>query len=81
MGTWTATSCPSPRWSSARPGVTGPPVLLRGSFVPMRSPSTPHTANPWQTAQPLLAARITENVRRFAAGDELLGRVDLDAGY
>ena len=42
---------------------------------------TPHTANPWQTAQPLLAARITENVRRFAAGEELLGRVDLDAGY
>lgn len=42
---------------------------------------TPHTANPWQTAQPLLAARITENVRRFAADEELLGLVDLDAGY
>lgn len=42
---------------------------------------TPHTANPWQTAQPLLAARITENVRRFAAGEQLLGLVDLDAGY
>ena len=42
---------------------------------------TPHTANPWQTAQPLLAARVSENVRRFAAGEELLGLVDLDAGY
>ena len=42
---------------------------------------TPHTANPWQTAQPLLARRITANVRRFAADEPLLGLVDLDAGY
>ena len=42
---------------------------------------TPHTANPWSTAQPLLARRITENVRRFAAGAPLLGLVDLAAGY
>ncbi|HVM28760.1 MAG TPA: NAD(P)-dependent oxidoreductase [Mycobacteriales bacterium] len=42
---------------------------------------TPHTANPWSTAQPLLAARIAENVRRFAAGGPLLGLVDADAGY
>ena len=42
---------------------------------------TPHTANPWQTAQPLLARRITENLRRFAAGEPLLGLVDPDAGY
>ena len=42
---------------------------------------TPHTANPWQTAQPLLSKRIAENVRRFAAGEELLGLVDLEAGY
>jgi phosphoglycerate dehydrogenase-like enzyme len=42
---------------------------------------TPHSANPWQTAQPLLAARVRENVRRFAAGGPLLGLVDLDAGY
>jgi phosphoglycerate dehydrogenase-like enzyme len=42
---------------------------------------TPHTANPWQTAQPLLSRRITENVRRYAAGEPLLGLVDLDAGY
>ena len=42
---------------------------------------TPHTANPWQVAQPLLAQRITDNVRRFEDGQELLGLVDLDAGY
>ena len=42
---------------------------------------TPHTANPWQTAQPLLARRITENVRRAGAGEPLLGLVDLDRGY
>ena len=42
---------------------------------------TPHTANPWQTAQPLLAGRITDNVRRAADGQPLLGLVDLDEGY
>lgn len=42
---------------------------------------TPHTANPWQTAQPLLSRRIADNVRRFGAGEPLLGLVDLDAGY
>ena len=42
---------------------------------------TPHTANPWQTAQPLLSRRITDNVRRRIAGEPLLGLVDLDAGY
>ena len=42
---------------------------------------TPHTANPWQTAQPLLARRITDNVRRAAAGEPLTGLVDLDQGY
>ena len=42
---------------------------------------TPHTANPWQTAQPLLARRITDNVRRAGAGEPLVGLVDLDRGY
>jgi phosphoglycerate dehydrogenase-like enzyme len=42
---------------------------------------TPHTANPWQTAQPLLARRVYDNVLRFGAGRPLLGTVDLDAGY
>ncbi len=42
---------------------------------------TPHTANPWQTAQPLLSRRISDNVARFLTGKELLGLVDLEAGY
>jgi phosphoglycerate dehydrogenase-like enzyme len=42
---------------------------------------TPHTANAWETAQPLLAARVTDNVRRFAAGESLAGQVDVAAGY
>jgi phosphoglycerate dehydrogenase-like enzyme len=42
---------------------------------------TPHTADTEQMTEPLLAARITENVRRLAAGQELQGRVDPDLGY
>jgi phosphoglycerate dehydrogenase-like enzyme len=42
---------------------------------------TPHTANPWSTAQPLLARRVEENVRRFAATEPLLGVVDVEQGY
>jgi hypothetical protein len=29
----------------------------------------------------LLSARITENVRRYVAGDELVGLVDVRHGY
>ena len=32
-------------------------------------------------AVPLLAERITANVRRFGAGEELLGPIDVEAGY
>lgn len=42
---------------------------------------TPHTGNTRAMARPLLGARITENVRRYAAGDPLIGLVDVDAGY
>lgn len=42
---------------------------------------TPHTADTEQMTQPLLAARITENVQRLIAGQELAGRVDPDLGY
>jgi phosphoglycerate dehydrogenase-like enzyme len=42
---------------------------------------TPHTANTEDMAKPLLSARIADNVRRFAAGEELIGVVDPDAGY
>jgi phosphoglycerate dehydrogenase-like enzyme len=42
---------------------------------------TPHTANTYEMAVPLLTARITENVRRWAAGEPLLGPVDPALGY
>jgi phosphoglycerate dehydrogenase-like enzyme len=42
---------------------------------------TPHTANTEDMAKPLLAARITENVRRFAAGEPLIGLVNPALGY
>ena len=42
---------------------------------------TPYTADTEQMTEPLLAARIAENVRRLAARHELEGRVDPDLGY
>jgi len=42
---------------------------------------TPHVANTPDMAQPLLAERITENVRHFARGEELIGPVDPELGY
>ncbi len=42
---------------------------------------TPHVANTPDMAQPLLAERITENVRHFGRGEELIGPVDPELGY
>ena len=42
---------------------------------------TSHTANPGQTAQPLLMPRIGDTQQRFRAGQPLLGLVDFDVGY
>lgn len=42
---------------------------------------TPHTANTLEMARVPLSARITENVRRFIAGEPLIGPVDPAAGY
>ena len=42
---------------------------------------TPHTADTEEMTRPLLADRIAENVRRLAAGQELIGQVDPDLGY
>ncbi|MEO6653803.1 MAG: D-isomer specific 2-hydroxyacid dehydrogenase family protein [Ilumatobacteraceae bacterium] len=42
---------------------------------------TPHTGSPEEMAAPLLAERVRDNVRRFAAGRELLGIVDVRSGY
>ena len=42
---------------------------------------TPHTANTFAMALPHLSARITENVRRFGAGEPLVGLIDPALGY
>ena len=42
---------------------------------------TPHTANTEDMAVPLLSKRIAENVRRFGAGEPLVGLVDPALGY
>ena len=42
---------------------------------------TPHTADTEEMTQPLLAHRITENVQRLAAGQDLIGLLDPDLGY
>ena len=42
---------------------------------------TPHVGNTPEMAVPLLSERITNNVRRFAAGEPLVGPVHVDLGY
>jgi phosphoglycerate dehydrogenase-like enzyme len=42
---------------------------------------TPHTADTLEMVMPLLARRITENVRRLRHGEAPIGVVDPDAGY
>lgn len=42
---------------------------------------TPHTGNTKAMARPLLGARITENVHRYANGEPFIGLVDVEAGY
>ncbi|MDF2731633.1 MAG: hydroxyacid dehydrogenase [Desertimonas sp.] len=42
---------------------------------------TPHVGNTPDMAIPLLSERITANVRRYADDEELIGLVDIEAGY
>ncbi len=42
---------------------------------------TPHNAGSSSAVMRYLAARVYDNVRRFGAGEPLLGVIDLDAGY
>ena len=42
---------------------------------------TPHVANTWAMALPELAALVSRNIRAFASGRPLEGRVDVEAGY
>ena len=71
------------RLGAAALDVTDPEPLPDGHplWSEPRAIITPHSANPGSAQLVRLAALVTENVRRFVAGDELLGAVDLDAGY
>ena len=42
---------------------------------------TPHVGNTLEMGLPLITARVEENVRRWIAGDDLLGILDPAAGY
>jgi len=42
---------------------------------------TPHTANPSSIGQPMSLQRAADNVRRFVAGQPLIGTVDVELGY
>jgi phosphoglycerate dehydrogenase-like enzyme len=42
---------------------------------------TPHVGNTPEMAIPLLSERIAGNVRRFAAGEALIGPIDFELGY
>jgi phosphoglycerate dehydrogenase-like enzyme len=42
---------------------------------------TPHVGNTPEMAVPLLSARISQNVRLFAKGEELVGPVHVELGY
>jgi phosphoglycerate dehydrogenase-like enzyme len=68
---------------SAGLDVTDPEPLPDGHplWVLPNAIVTPHTANTYEMALPLLSARITDNVRRWIAGEPLVGSVDPIAGY
>jgi D-3-phosphoglycerate dehydrogenase len=63
--------------------VTDPEPLPDGHplWTEPRALITPHVANPDATLRRYLAELVRENVARFAAGDELISTIDLDAGY
>ena len=63
--------------------VTDPEPLPDGHplWTEPRALITPHVANPQEAHDAALAERVTENVRRFVAGERLLGVIDPDAGF
>ena len=63
--------------------VTDPEPLPDGHplWAEPRCLLTPHVANTSAMLRPRLAERITENVRRRIAGEDLLGVVDVGGGY
>ncbi|HEX4903865.1 MAG TPA: D-isomer specific 2-hydroxyacid dehydrogenase family protein [Acidimicrobiales bacterium] len=63
--------------------VTDPEPLPDGHplWTEPRCLITPHTANTPEMVMPSIVERIRENVRRFGAGEPLIGTVDLELGY
>lgn len=63
--------------------VTDPEPLPAGHplWASERCLITPHVGNTPEMAVPVLAERVRDNVRRYAAGLPLLGVVDVEAGY
>jgi phosphoglycerate dehydrogenase-like enzyme len=63
--------------------VTDPEPLPDGHplWTEPRCLITPHTGNTVAMAEPLLRARVGENVRRWIADEPLIGLVDVAAGY
>ena len=63
--------------------VTDPEPLPDGHalWTEPRCLITPHVGNTLEMGIPLFEARVRENVARFAAGQSLLGSVDVEAGY
>ena len=63
--------------------VTDPEPLPDGHplWTEPRALITPHSANPPDAMARGLAERVEENVARFAAGEDLAGVTDVEAGY
>ncbi|CAN5415729.1 D-isomer specific 2-hydroxyacid dehydrogenase family protein [soil metagenome] len=73
----------SGRIAGAALDVTDPEPLPDGHplWSEPRALITPHSADTAEMIMPLLARRVTENVRCFMAGQPLVGVVDSAAGY
>jgi phosphoglycerate dehydrogenase-like enzyme len=63
--------------------VTDPEPLPKGHplWTEPRALITPHSANPPDALVRRLVERVEENVARFKAGEELIGVIDVEAGY
>jgi phosphoglycerate dehydrogenase-like enzyme len=63
--------------------VTDPEPLPEGHplWTEPRALITPHSANPPDALVQRLAERIEENVSRYVAGKDLIGVIDVEAGY
>ena len=63
--------------------VTDPEPLPEGHplWTEPRALITPHSANPPDALVRRLKERVEENVSRYVAGEELIGVIDVEAGY